>query len=300
MMMFTDTTGSIKEFAKDPAVIKFKGVYYLYYSVFIEEDGQEKLCIGIATSNDGENWDIVSRLPLTQECEQKGIGAPGAIVLGDKVHLFYQTYGNWETDAICHAVSKNGIDFVKDESNPIFHPTTDWCIGRAIDADVVVFKDKLFLYYATRDHKWEIQKVGAAYAPLDSDFSRNAWTQAVTHAVVEPEHPWEGKCIEAPATIVDNDAIYMFYGGAYNCAPQQIGCAVSKDGVAFNKCFDKPFLTCGKEGEWNSSESGHPYVFKDDDGKVWLYYQGSNNMGETWYLSRKEIVLKEGVPYIVE
>ena len=298
MMMFTEKGGSREAFAKDPAVIKFKGEYFLYYSTYFNEDGVEKLGIGIAKSNDGENWESVSKIPLTQDCESRGIGAPGAIILNGQVHLFYQSYGNWELDAICHAVSEDGVYFQKDETNPIFRPLNDWCVGRAIDADVVVFKDKLFLYFATRDHEFKVQKIGVAYADLTSDFSRNCWTQAVSRAIVEPEYEWEKKCIEAPATLVVDGKVYMFYGGAYNCEPQQIGVAVSKDGINFEKCFDYPFLECGKKGEWNSYESGHPYVFEDEDGKIWLYYQGTNDMGKSWYISRKEIVFKDGIPIL--
>jgi len=78
-----------------------------------------------------ESWQVVGGFPLTQPCEEKGVGAPAAIVLNGKVHLFYQTYGNREKDAICHAVSDDGLRFEKDPTNPIFHPTDDWCCGRA-------------------------------------------------------------------------------------------------------------------------------------------------------------------------
>lgn len=296
--MFTEKNGTRTAFAKDPAVVKYNGKYYLYYSSYFENQGKEKLGIGIAVSDDGESWENVARLPLTQECERKG-GAPGVIVLKGRLHLFYQTYGNGETDAICHAVSVDGIHFIKDETNPVFRPTNDWCVGRAIDADVVVFDRRLFLYFATRDHEFKIQKIGVAYADVNSDFSHDCWTQAASYSILEPTYAWEGECIEAPATVVEADKVYMFYGGAYNCAPQQIGVAVSTDGIEFEKCFDHPLLTCGKEGEWNSCESGHPYAFRDEDGRVWLYYQGTNDMGKTWYLSRKEIVFKNGVPLVV-
>jgi hypothetical protein len=67
------------------------------------------------------------------------------------VHLFYQTYGNGPKDAICHAVSTDGMHFIGDETNPIFHPTGDWNSGRAIDVEIVDFKQQWFLYAATRD-----------------------------------------------------------------------------------------------------------------------------------------------------
>ena len=297
-MLFTDSNGPHKSFAKDPAVVRLGDTYFLYYSVYEKWDSRERFTVGIASSKDMEHWDIRGTLPITQECEKNGIAAPGAYLENGRVHLFYQTYGNRQNDCICHAVSDDGINFSKDETNPIFRPSNDWCCGRAIDADVVAFDGKLFLYFATRDHKYKIQKQGAAYAPLGSDYSRGAWTQAIRGSVLAPEFIWEGDCIEAAATAVYGGRLYMFYGGSYNCTPQQIGCAVSDDGVFFEKLFTEPLVPCGKEGEWNASESGHPYAFVDSDGAVYLFYQGSPDGGTSWYISRLRLGFENGIPYI--
>lgn len=294
-MLFTNK--ELNNFAKDPAVVAFEGKYFMYYSIRYE-DGH--FGIEIAESEDLENWRQSGEIPLEQECESKGIAAPGAIVLENKVHLFYQTYGNWKQDVICHAVSEDGLHFRKNSENPVFAPKGDWCCGRAIDADVCVFDGKLYMYFATRDHGMRIQKVGGARAELHSGFGKNAWNMLAEQSLLTPELSWEGECIEAPATIVDDGRLYMFYGGSYNCTPQQIGCAVSEDGVFFKRIFQEPFIRCGEEGTWNSSESGHPYVFRDDDGRIYLFYQGSADGGQTWYLSKKEILIKDGKPRLRE
>ena len=290
-MLFTDKAHG--NFAKDPAVVKFHEKYFLYYSIKYEDD---RFGIGIATSFDLEQWEICGEVPRQEPYEIKGIAAPGAIVLGDEVHLFYQTYGNWKKDAICHAVSKDGMNFTKNPENPVFAPKGDWCCGRAIDADVCVFQGKLHLYYATRDHDMRVQKVGGAWAPLNSGFGKNVWTMLTEQSLLTPELSWEGECIEAPAVMEQDERLYMFYGGSYNCAPQQIGCAMSKDGIFFQRVFQKPFLPCGAPGNWNSSESGHPYVFRDEDGHIDLFYQGSPDGGQTWYLSKEEIIFEDGIP----
>ena len=133
-------------FAKDPAVVRYRGKYFLYYSTYVP--GDKRLRIGIAVSDDLDNWEPAGILPLDTAYEKNGNGAPAAIVLNGTLHLFYQTYGNWERDAICHATSSDGIRFEKDPTNPVFRPTGSadpdapaeakgWCAGRAIDADVV-------------------------------------------------------------------------------------------------------------------------------------------------------------------
>ena len=127
-MLFTEKNGTRKNFAKDPAVVKFGGRYFLYYSSYYKGvAGKEVLGIGIAASEDLDHFEAVSTVPFTQQCEENGIGAPAAVVLGGKVHLFYQTYGNGRRDAICHAVSADGLHFEKDGGNPVFRPGENWC-----------------------------------------------------------------------------------------------------------------------------------------------------------------------------
>lgn len=290
-MLFTNK--ELGCFAKDPAVVRFGGCGYLYYSQRYK-DG--RFGIGIAVSEDLDHWTPAGEVEITQPCEQNGIAAPGAIVLDGKVHLFYQTYGNGKNDAICHAFSTDGIHFEKNPENPVFAPEANWCVGRAIDADVCVFHRRLHMYFATRDHDMRVQKLGGAWAELDSGFGRNTWHMLAQQSLLTPELQWEGECIEAPATLVHENRIYLFYGGSYNCTPQQIGCAVSRDGVFFERLSTQPFLPCGRPEAWNSSESGHPYVFQDEDGSIHLFYQGSADMGETWYLSKTNLRFEHGVP----
>lgn len=214
--------------------------------------------------------------------EKKGLCAPGALVIQDTVHLFYQTYGNKKKDAICHARSADGINFTRNRTNPIFRPTGDWNCGRAIDAEVVEFEDSYLLYFATRDTGYTIQIQGVAATQNGTNFYRNDWQQLADYPILKPELPWEQKCVEGASIIQRGDILYMFYAGAYNNRPQQVGVAASKDGISWTRLSDKPFLPNGRPGEWNSSESGHPHIFKDTGGRTYLFFQGNNDNGKTW------------------
>jgi predicted GH43/DUF377 family glycosyl hydrolase len=291
-MYFGDATRLGRPFAKDPSVIRFGGRYLLYYSVaawakeLAPPAAPRGWAIGIAESRDLVNWKKLGEVLPEQECEQNGIVNGRIILLDGKLHLFYDTYGNGAKDALCHAWSEDGIHFTRDPTNPIWHPTGDWNNGRAIDVDVVEWGDKLIMYYATRDPAGKIQMLHAIAAPRQSGFSRTDWKSLCDGPVLKPELPWEKSCIEAPSVIKRGDTLYLFYGGGYNNNPQQIGCAVSKDGIQFRRLFtDKPLLPNGAPGEWNSSESGHPGMFEDDDGQLYMFYQGNNDQGRTWYLS---------------
>ena len=295
-MYYTDDDYG-RRFAKDPDVVWFKDRYLMYYSI---RRGSKGIAVGIAQSEDLTNWKKVGEILPEADYERKGLAAPGALVRGGKVHLFYQTYGTGRRDAICHATSDDGLHFRRNETNPIFRPTGDWNCGRAIDADVIEYKGRLLLYCATRDPDMKIQKLVVAAASADSDYSRSRWKQLCDDSILEPELSWEKKCIEAPSLCEHNGRLYMFYAGAYNNEPQQIGCAVSDDGVAWKRLSKYPLLPNGRASEWNASESGHPGVFADRDGQMHLFFQGNNDKGKSWFLSRMKVAWDdEGNPSLL-
>ncbi|MCB1126644.1 MAG: family 43 glycosylhydrolase [Verrucomicrobiae bacterium] len=292
-------------------MVRFRGRYWLYYSIPpYEGKAGAGWTIGVATSGNLVDWTKAGELSNTGPAEASGFTAPGAIVIGDQVHLFYQTYGNGRNDAICHAWSKDGRTFDRDPTNPIFRPTGSWSCGRAIDADVIVFDGRLLLYWATRDPAMKVQMQGVAAAPLDGTFSRDQWTQLNPDGpILAPQVPtrldapgldlaWESQCIEAAAMALHDGRLYMFYAGGYNNEPQQIGVAVSEDGVNFKRLSDQPLLPNGPTGSWNHSESGHPFLFQDEDGQDYLFHQGNNTGGKSWYLSVVPIDWQDGHPVL--
>ncbi|MEO5681611.1 MAG: family 43 glycosylhydrolase [Chitinophagaceae bacterium] len=302
-MLYGDSSRIGLPYAKDPYVIKFRGRYLMYYSIPPYKDSANPVKgwgIGIAESRNLRNWKKIAEISPGAEYEKKGMAAPGAIIVNNEVNLFYQTYGNGRNDAICHAVSKDGIHFQRNPSNPVFHPTGMWNCGRAIDAEVIRFKDQYLLYFATRDADYKIQLQGVAAAPAGTNFNRDQWTQLTDAPILKPDYPWEGACIEAASVIQRGNLLYMFYAGAYNNNPQQIGVAKSSDGIKWERLSNKPFLTNGDPGSWNYSESGHPNIFTDQDGSTWLFYQGNNDNGKTWYISSAAIKWNEKGPYLVQ
>ena len=294
-MYFSDSSRMGRPFAKDPSVIEFRGRYLMYYT--LPPPGQAAKgaspegrgwSIGIAASKDLKHWTKVGEMSATQAVEQDGVVAPGARVINGEVHLFYQSYGRGAKDAICHAVSSDGIHFTHDPSNPVYRPTQmPWSVGRAIDAEVLLHPEngKAYLYFATRDPTMTRQLLGMAEADLDSGFGAGAWRDvSITEPLLAPQLPWEQRCIEAPSVIRHGNMYFLFYAGAYNNQPQQIGVARSTDAIHWTRVTDEPFLANGGAGTWNSSESGHPGILQTH-GKTYLFFQGNNDHGHTYYLS---------------
>lgn len=76
-MLFTNK--QLGNFAKDPAVVRFRDQYYLYYTIkynHADFGAPEKIGIGIAQSRDLEEWENIGELPLEDACEKNGVGAP--------------------------------------------------------------------------------------------------------------------------------------------------------------------------------------------------------------------------------
>lgn len=302
---YSDTSRLGYPFAKDPSVIRFHGRYLMYYSIPPQRQAQGRgeergWGVGIAESTDLLHWARVGDVVTTQAVAKKGIAAPGARVIGNKVHLFYQTYGNGSSDAICHAVSADGIHFAEDPTNPVYHPTRmPWSVGRAIDPEVYLDESsgKAYLFFATRDPSMRFQMLGLAEADLRSGFGAGTWHDVSTAApILEPSLPWEQLCIEAPTVVKHGDRFYLFYAGAYNNAPQQIGVAESKDLVRWTRLSSRPFFTNGKPGTWNSSESGHPGILQVGS-KTYLFFQGNDDHGRTYHISMIKILWKNDVPF---
>lgn len=264
-MLFGDASRRGVPFAKDPAVVRFGGRYLLYFSQppylpsLKPEGAGDGWSIGIAQSSDLTHWEKIGEIVPEEgaEYERNGLCAPGVVRRDGQVHLFYQTYGNGARDAICHASSDDGIVFTRSARNPVFRPTGDWNSGRAIDADVIFHQDRWLLFCATRDPDSRIQMVLGAEAETFPD----VWRQLSAEGpALRPELDWEQDCIEAPALCERDGRLYLFYAGAYNNAPQQIGCAVSTDaGLTWQRLFvDRPFLPNGAPGDWNSSRVRPP------------------------------------------
>lgn len=84
-MHFADAVSG-RPFSKDPAVVKFRDRYWLYYSLPPYEGKPTKgWCTGVAASKDLVDGEKAGELTNTGDAEQNGFCAPGAIVLAGKV-----------------------------------------------------------------------------------------------------------------------------------------------------------------------------------------------------------------------
>ena len=294
-MRFGDMSRTVRPCAKDPTVIKQGERYLLYYTLPPMDDETRKTkglqtpsqrlwSCAVAESRDLVTWRRIGDLMIRRKDGRPAgsAGAPCVRKLDGKIVLFYQHWTPAITNnAIWYATSPDGLRFTNCFDEPVFVPKNKWSKPKAIDAEVYRVGDDLVLLYASRDAQTgKRQMLGMAKAPYGSDYSSSRWTElSQDRPLLEPVMPWEQNCIEAPSVEKIGKTWYLFYAGSFNNKRQQIGLATSTDGFHFKRFGpDGLVFPCGCAGSWNSCESGHPGIFRDDDGRLYLFYQGKSIM----------------------
>ena len=297
-MSFTDSSRGF-DCAEDPEVVRFGDRYLMYY-VVAPGDGVQRLpwAIGIASSQDLETFEKVGEIAPAELGERNGVCVGSVLVHQGKLHLFYFTYGCGPNDAIGIATSDDGIKFTPHPRNPVFRARGEWNCGRAISPHVVRVGERLRMYACTRDPEMSRQSIVVAEAPIASDLGPESWTQLGSGEVFGPELDWEHESTESPSLIQRDGHWYMFYGGGYWTRPQQVGCAMSVDGVRWVRLDTAPLLPYLDGVDGAPLERASPSVFRDPDGNDHLFVQQSADRGRNWRVVRYPIRWVGGRPVI--
>jgi hypothetical protein len=295
-MYYTDTSHG-RSLAKDPDVEWFGGRYLMYYSV---NRGQDGWAVGIAQSQDLTHWTKAGEVLPAADYESKGLAAPAAIVRDGKLTTssIRPTERPQRRDLSRGVRGRHPLHARRDEPGSFGRRATGLRPGHRRRRDRARGQAAAVLRHADPDMK--IQKLVVASAPADSDSGGTSGPSCATSRSSSRNCPGETRCIEAPSVCEHGGRLFLFYAGGYNNEPQQIGCAVSDDGIAWTRLSQRPLLPNGEQGEWNASESGHPGVFADRDGRTYLFFQGNDDKGASWHLSMMEIAWDQtSNPYLI-
>jgi len=106
---------------------------------------------------------------------------------------------------------------------------------------------------------------------------------------------WDSVKVETPSVVKLPDGTYRIYYAGSNIpdseAGFQMGFAVSRDGINWDKYSGNPVLTLGKKGSFDELTIGEPSVLIKD-GEYWMWYAGmSGNLKVTIGLAKS----KDGV-----
>jgi predicted GH43/DUF377 family glycosyl hydrolase len=144
-----------------PVVVRSADGYHMWYtgqtwkrglSAEGREDGHS--AIGYATSSDGVNWTRrMSKPALSPQLPWEDVAVMCPDVLWDERNgrwrMWYSGGSQYEPNAIGHATSKDGMNWVKDPDNPIFRPDArfDWEKQRVAGIQVIPHGDWFYAFY---------------------------------------------------------------------------------------------------------------------------------------------------------
>lgn len=287
----------------DPSVMKDGDDYVMWLSGGDPKDINHIVVdLYRATSKDGVAWAIDKKPILTPSKDKSAwdsmrIETPSVVKVDGKYHLYYS--GTDEEGAkvaiysIGHATSDDGINWKKDENNPVItaqkEDKTKWG-WRGVGEPGMVYnpKDKMFyLYYVSMRFNpdnptlGEIgillsrSKDGSKFEPVtDEDGQRKLiLTRNVPNAT---DGAWFG--YSTPSAMIDDDGKFHLFT-AFIIAPagpttaRHIGLdhAISDDGINF-KTTETNILAAGK-GDWLDQQVRSPSPLISD-GKLMLWFAG--------------------------
>lgn len=141
------------------SIIKVDGTYYLYYF----GRNLPNYNIGLATSTDGINWVKHTGNPIVvpnQSWEETGVFHPSVIKINNQ---FKMVYMNSSSNGFGSAVSSDGMNWTKDNSNPFFtreNTANGWAHSKIAYPNLIKTENDSRIYYSGIGTPGEFFKIG--------------------------------------------------------------------------------------------------------------------------------------------
>ncbi len=246
------------------SVIKSGATYRMWYSG--GHSIQNLGSIGYATSTDGIQWTRYSGNPVLTgtpaSWEQGSVGIPSVLQDGNTLHMWYLGGQNPDGGTIGYATSKDGIHWKKHPS-PVFQPAAgSWYVGGIFPGTVIKEKGIFKMWFSGSDVSVSQSGpnsktgIGLATSPdginwtVYNDPSTNTAPYHLSDPVVNHGAPgeWDASSALAPSVIKTKCGYEMWYAGEIYNVSQNLGYAVSPDGIHWVKSPQNPVIL---NDDWN-------------------------------------------------
>jgi len=234
------------------SVLLIGDVFHMWYSSDSHQDSDIGDKISHATSLDGIIWtkdtlnNPVLDFGLPGNWDDSGLFAPDVIYDGNTYHMWYEGWGTGpEDNRIGHAVSLDGIDWTRDELNPVLSGSSgNWDYPRVSGPEVVFDGTSYHMWYSGGGlYNW---RIGYATSPDGS-----TWTKHENNPVLDlgAAGTWEDQYVAYCSVLFDTvTTIYkMWYSGGWAFGEGEIGYATSPDGITWTKNLDPVFTDIDDE-----------------------------------------------------
>ena len=200
-----------------PGVLYKDGMYHMWYTgQYLAGDANGTSHIFYATSRNGIRFERVRETPVLcpeKEWEKSALMCPDVMWDNDAqlYRMWYSGGEQYEPNAIGYATSSDGINWNKNESNPIFFadPETAWeqhkvaaCHVKKVDSNYLMF----YIGFQNEDYA----QIGIAR----SADGINDWKRHPQNPIIAPSPGnWDAEACYKPYTIFDGSKWILWYNG---------------------------------------------------------------------------------------
>ncbi len=253
-------------------------------------DGEWSGSIGYATSPDSINWhkdenNPVLEVGLSGTWDDYFIATPSVILDDTTYHMWYAGVSDQSISHINigYAVSSDGINWQKDENNPVLEvgPADSW-EETWVYFPYVIYDGLAFhmWYTGTEGNSFSgwAERIGYATSP-----DGISWTKDANNPVLDlgSTGSWDDALLASCSIFFDDTTFNMWYTGGDGSENFKIGYATSPDGIIWSKYANNPVLSGGSSGSWDRPRVQDPRVIFIDS-TYYMWYSGGGFF--TWQI----------------
>jgi len=220
-----------------PAVLLRDGLYHMWYTgQYLAGEANGTSHIFYATSSNGVDFKRFQDTPVLYPCEEwekSALMCPN-VIWDDDAQMYRMWYSGgeqYEPNAIGYAFSRDGINWTKNSSNPIFSSdkSTAWEQHKVAACHVTKTDDRYLMFYVGFYNE-DYAQIGIAR----SADGISKWQRHPLNPIIAPSPGnWDAEACYKPYTIFDGKKWILWYNGRVGHF-EQIG-------VAFHDGLDLSF-----------------------------------------------------------
>lgn len=268
-----------------PMVVRWKGMWLMFYTGIKLTDGQVDSTIGVAESDDLVHWrDRRQALARGPEgaFDHGGLSGPFVWAEGDELKMIYIGFPRlgYESRPGRHglATSKNGVDWIKDPANPVHDVGSEGSWN-----DAVVFKTFVMRHggeywmfynaYGTADH---CEQIGLA---TSKDLYH--WREQPANPLLkkgDPQVDRDHRIIGDPWIMKHGHLWEMYYFG-FDGQHAREHLATSHDLIHWRKSHRNPIMDIGPPGSYDDIHCHKPCII-EHEGTLYHFFTAVGTKGE--------------------
>jgi len=256
------------KYAANPDILEFNNKLFFYFRGQDENNHDQ---IGVSTCSfetfNGIRWDTTTAEPILKvnpdpkTYDSNHILDPAAVVIDNKVYLYYSAHSMEMPHSISLAISHDGINFKKYDKNPIIH--------NAVVPEVVIKNEQVYLFY----QRWTAGSKGVSKFYVCTSSNGIDFDVSTEKVVFEPDE--FSQSVSTNRIFYEDGFYYSFYGNneRFKDYPESIGISRSNNLFTWEKS-SKTIIRRGNPGTWDEGALWFATVYKHKD-TYYLWYEGT-------------------------